>query len=148
MTVIAFDGKTLAADKQASFGGLLRTVTKIHRIGSLLVGGSGEVAFIGNMLEWIRNGRDPATFPASQRDKDDWQPIMVVEPDGCMLIYERSPHPVRWQDRFGAIGSGRDYAMAAMHLGRSAAEAVGVACALDAGCGNGIDTLELHPQAA
>ena len=37
----------------------------------------------------------------------------------------------------------RDFALAAMHLGKSAREAVEVACALDVFCGNGIDTLEL-----
>ncbi|MGL4441444.1 MAG: hypothetical protein ACRCUE_19505 [Bosea sp. (in: a-proteobacteria)] len=143
MTVIAFDGRTLAADKRACVGGMARTVTKIHRVGPLLVGGSGESSFIANVIEWVRNGRDPATFPATQKDKDDWQTVMVVEPDGSILIYERTPHPIRWEDKTGAIGSGRDYAMAALHLGKTAREAAEVACAFDCGCGNGIDTLEL-----
>lgn len=141
MTVIAWDGKTLAADKRACYGGTPRTVTKVHNINGLLVGGSGETSFIGNMLEWIRNGRDPATFPASQRDKDDWQPMLVIELDGTPSVYERTPHPVRFEDRYCAIGSGRDFAMAALYLGKSAREAVEVACALDTGCGNGIDSL-------
>lgn len=134
----------MAADRQANYGGLKRTVTKIQRIGNLLVGGSGESAFISNVIEWIRAGRDPVAFPASQKDKDDWQPVMVVEPDGSILVYERTPHPVRWLDKHGAIGSGRDYAMAALHLGHCARVAVEVACALDPHCGGGIDTLELE----
>lgn len=142
MTCIAWDGRTLAADKRCSNGGLSRTVTKIHRINGLLVGGSGEIALIGNVLEWIRSGRDPTTFPAMQKDKDDWQPVIVIELDGTPAIYGRSHHPVRYEDKFCAIGSGRDFAMAAMHLGKTAREAVEVACALDTGCGNGIDTLE------
>lgn len=143
MTVIAWDGHMLAADKLSSAGGSRNTVTKIRRVGQLLVGGSGEIALIGNMLEWIRSGRDPATFPASQRDKDDWQPVLVIEADATISLYERTPHPIRYEQRTAAIGSGRDYAMAAMHCGKTAAEACEVACALDAGCGNGIDTLEL-----
>jgi ATP-dependent protease HslVU (ClpYQ) peptidase subunit len=40
-----------------------------------------------------------------------------------------------------AIGSGRNYAMAAMYLGKTAAEAVAVAAALDSSVGCGITTL-------
>ena len=133
----------LAADKRSCVGGLHRTVTKIHRIGRLLVGGSGEPALIGNVLAWIGAGRDPATFPASQRDKDDWQPVMVIE-DGAILIYERSPYPVRWHDTIAAIGSGRDFALAAMHLGKTAEVAVAVASHFDPGCGNGCDALTIE----
>lgn len=141
MTVIAYDGTVLAADKRATANGLISTVTKIYRIGGLLVGGSGEPAFIGAMLEWIRTGRDPAAFPASQKDKDDWQEVLVIEYDGTPSLYERTPYPIRFEQKHVAIGSGRDFARAAMHLGKTAREAVEVAMALDAGCGNGIDEL-------
>lgn len=143
MTCIAFDGRTLAADKRCCIVGLVRTVTKIHRVGELLVGGSGELSFILAMVEWVRGGRLADKFPADQRNKDDYQPVLVIEADGTPSIYERTPHPIRYEDPFCAIGSGRDYAMAAMHLGKTAREAVEVACALDAGCGNGIDWIAL-----
>ncbi len=144
MTCIAWDGKTLAADKRACFGGTINTVTKIRRIGQVLVGGSGETSFIGAMFDWIEKGRVHKDFPDSQRDKDDWQPVIVIEADGTPSIYERTPFPVRNENTFLAIGSGRDYARAAMHLGKTAREAVEVAIALDIGCGNGIDTLSLE----
>ena len=144
MTCIAWDGRTLAADKRACLGGLVNTMTKIHRIGDLLVGGSGETSFIWTMIEWVRAGRNVADFPKSQGDKDDWQPMLVIESGGQILLYERTPYPCRYEQSVFAIGSGRDFARAAMHLGKSAREAVEVACALDAGCGNGIDTLVLE----
>ena len=143
MTCIAWDGKTLAADKRASYGGTITTLTKIHMIDGLLVGGSGESSFIGAMLEWVRGGRKPDNFPKSQSDKDDWQPLLVVERDGTTSLYERNQYPIRHEQRCIAIGSGREYAMAAMHLGCSAKDAVEVAIALACGCGNGIDCLEL-----
>ncbi len=145
MTVIAWDGKTLAADRRACVGGLINSLTKIHRIGDLLVGGSGDQDFVNVMLEWIRTGRDPATFPASQKDKDDWQHVLVVERDGTTSLYERTPHPIRFEQPHVAIGSGRDFARAAMHLGCTARAAVEVAIALDCGCGNGVDALDLLP---
>jgi hypothetical protein len=42
MTVIVWDGKTLAADKQATQADLKRKVTKIHRLRGHLVGVSGD----------------------------------------------------------------------------------------------------------
>jgi hypothetical protein len=45
MTCIAWDGKTLAADKQATSVGRGITTTKIYRVGACLVAlaGSGDV---------------------------------------------------------------------------------------------------------
>lgn len=147
MTCIAWDGRSLAADRLFCFGSMRNEGTKIHRIGDLLVGGSGETDFIGAMLEWVRGGRDPAAFPESQRSKDDYQPLLVIEADGTPALYERTPFPVRYEQRHVAIGSGREYARAAMHLGCSAEEAVKVAIALDPGCGYGVDVL-VHRGAA
>lgn len=143
MTIIAWDGKTLAADKRATYGGMICTVTKIFRVGDLLVGGSGELPFVLAMVEWVRSGRNIDAFPVAQRDKDDWQATLVIEADGTPSLYERTPYPVRYEHHGVAIGSGREYARAALHLGKTSVEAVEVACALDSSCGNGIDTLEL-----
>lgn len=144
MTCIAWDGTVLAADKRASTGSAHNTVTKIYRVNKVLVGVSGDLAFGLQMLDWIKNGREVGTFPSSQRDEKTWQPVLVVEEDGTMSRYEQTPFPIRWENKFGAIGSGRDYAMAAMHLGHSAVAAVAVACAHDPACGNGIDVLTLR----
>jgi ATP-dependent protease HslVU (ClpYQ) peptidase subunit len=66
--------------------------------------------------------------------------MTVVNRDGSVMRYEGA-WPIPIEDRQFAMGSGRDYARAAMHLGCSAAEAVAVACEFDENCGNGIDTL-------
>lgn len=39
MTCVAWDGHTLAADKRSCYGSMITTVTKIHRIDGVLVGG-------------------------------------------------------------------------------------------------------------
>lgn len=143
MTCIAWDGTTLAADRRVSYGGTICETTKIFKVNDCLVGGSGEMPYVMAMIEWVRSGRIIADYPAHQKDKDDWQPLLVIEPDGTACIYERSPYPLRYAQKHAAIGSGRDYARAAMHLGRTAREAVEVACALDTGCGNGVDVLSL-----
>ncbi len=144
MTVIAFDGRTLAADKRALIGGLSRSTTKIHRVGASLVGFAGDGAQGMEMLAWLRKGAKPVAFPESQRDDDDWASVIVVRPGGFIDLYERTPYPIRYEDKIFAVGSGRDFALAAMHLGLSAKQAVEVACVFDPGCGNGVDELRLR----
>lgn len=143
MTVIAWDGKILAADKQCGYGGMRCTVTKIFRVGKLLVGGAGDFTLVLEMVDWVRRGRPVDSFPANQRSKDDWQALMVIEPDGSIVTYERTPHPIRYEQKQFAIGSGREFAMGAMYMGANAVRAVEAAIALEVNCGIGIDTLTL-----
>jgi 20S proteasome alpha/beta subunit len=141
VSVIAWDGTTLAADKRATLGSLIRTTTKIFRVGDALCAYAGSAAGGEEMLAWFRDGAKPESFPASQRT-DEWSGLLVVR-KGEILKYEQAPYPLRFEDKFIAIGCGRDFAMAAMHLGHDARTAVEVAIALDSGCGNGIDALTL-----
>lgn len=141
MTVIAWDGRTLAADKRASLGTLIRTTTKIFRFGGALLSYCGETGMGEELVAWFKAGAVPKDYPERQ-SADDASTLLVIDASG-IRTYERSPFPARIEDRTFAIGSGRDFALAAMHLGKTAAEAVAVAIALDSGCGNGIDTLQL-----
>lgn len=146
MSVIAWDGKTMAADKRAVFGTTIFTTTKIERIGDALLAYAGEASFGEEMIAWWRRGAKPEDFPASQRDKDDWAGLLVIRRGQRIARYERTPYPVWFEDKCFAIGSGREFALAAMYLGCNARRAVEVACALDSGCGNGIDVLELDVE--
>lgn len=144
MTIVCWDGKTLAADKRACYGGMICTVTKIHRVNGLLVGGAGDTCHVLALVEWVREGRQIDKFPKHQQDKDDCAGFIVIELDGTTSTYERTPYPIKYEQRNVCIGSGREYARAALHLGCNSSDAVSVAIALDSGCGNGIDTLTLE----
>jgi hypothetical protein len=65
--------------------------------------------------------------------------------DGEAIIetYCAGPYPMRNRSERWAWGSGRDFALAAMHLGKTAAEAVEVACLFQSDCGLGVDHVEL-----
>jgi ATP-dependent protease HslVU (ClpYQ) peptidase subunit len=143
MTVIAWDGHTLAADKRAGTD-MPRTVTKIYlaRNGSL-VGFTGFAHGDMEMLAWFNNGAKPDDFPQIHRDEAKSSHMLEITPEGQIRTYANGPYPATLEDKFHAMGSGRDFAMAAMHLGQTAEQAVAVAIALSAGCGNGIDTLTL-----
>lgn len=143
MTVIAWDGKTLAADKLACMGSTRHTTTKIFRTrDGGLAGYAGDASFGEQVLAWYQQGAVVSSFPPSQRDKDDWAGLIVIKPNRPILRYERTPHPVTFHDTHFAIGCGREFAMAAMFLGCDARRAVEVASALDVNCGGGIDTLQ------
>ena len=144
MTTIAWDGKALAADKRSTNNNLARTVTKITRVGKSLVGGAGDASQTEEMVAWLRRGAKVSDFPASQRDKEDWAAMLVIRPGGFIDLYERTPYPTRYEDKIFAIGSGRDFALAAMYLGKCASDAVEIASIFDAGSGNGVDVLVLR----
>lgn len=139
VSVIAWDGTTLAADKRASIGTLIRTTTKIFNLGDALAAYAGDADAGEEVLAWFKDGHDPAKFPAAQRDKESLVGLLIVWPDGSLWKYERTPYPIKFPPQQFAIGSGRDFALAAMHCGKTAREAVEVACVFDSGCGNGID---------
>ena len=141
MTVVAWDGTTLAADKMTSFGGLHGTTTKVHRIGENLVAGCGTTALIQEMLRWFEGGCDPDKFPAQQRDSKESVSLLVVRKDGSLHQYETTPWPLVLHNKQWAIGNGRDFAMAAMYLGKTAREAVEIASVFCHDCGNGVDEL-------
>lgn len=144
MTCIAWDGKTLAADKRAGTD-LPRTVTKIRRAGNgALIGCTGSACSDQELMAWYEAGAKPADFPPTQRKDETSSFLIAVLPGGVVTMYMNCPHPATYEDGVHAIGSGRDFAMMAMHLGKSAREAVELTCLLTATCGNGIDTLEFE----
>lgn len=142
MTCIAWDGKTLAADKMSCSVGYGYTVTKIHRLATGgIVGFSGDGDGAMALLAWLNSLREVAAYPPGQKDNDTC--ALLIEWNGSVWSYGKTAYPQRIECKHYAMGHGRDFALAAMHLGKSAREAVEVACALDVFCGNGIDTLEL-----
>lgn len=145
MTVIAWDGRTLAADKRAVNAGHKSTTTKIRRTASGdLIGASGDQDVATALMAWYERGADESKFPANRNNDGYPRAYLLVVQRSRVMRFECEPHPLLVEDPFYAMGSGRDYALAAMHLGYSAAEAVEVACALDTGCGNGMDALEFE----
>lgn len=144
MTVIAFDGKTLAADKLACFGNTKGTVTKIFRVFDCLVGTCGTLPIGMELLEWFRAGSEPKDYPVANRDGEKGASLIVVRPGGIVWKYESSPVPFRVEGKFCAFGCGDESALIAMELGCDARRAVELVIKYNIVCGNGIDTLELR----
>ena len=143
MTTIAWDGTVLAGDRRISSGTVTYSTTKIRRTqDGRLIGATGDYGVCAALLDWLERG---GTRPSGQ-DSERWASAIEILPDGTCWMHNRDG---RWrvEDEFVAIGSGRDYAMAVMALGRSACEGVGIAARFDPGTGNGVDTLPLAAEA-
>lgn len=134
MTCVAWDGHTLAGDTQCTRSALRSRVdTKVWRIvhagNVLLLGCSGVYTDALRVREWIEAGGAEDSKPALTPSEDSGPCILIQH--GKALVLEWSLFPIAIVEPFFAIGSGRDYAMAAMHCGRTAREAVEIACEYD-----------------
>jgi ATP-dependent protease HslVU (ClpYQ) peptidase subunit len=147
MTVIAWDGHTLAADKRlnSGTGNPLSTITKIRRLSSgSLVGWCGGISFCEAIVQWIEAGADPTAIEEKWFEHEELAGVvMMIDPSKTIHLFEHA-FPIIIENKFYALGTGGAYATAAMHLGQTAFQAVQLACLYDSGCGNGIDVLTLE----
>lgn len=139
MTTIAFDGTTLAGDRQCTAGGTPFPTRKIHRVirpttkEVLLYGFSG---LAGDGAEFVRRFASGEALP-------QFTDLEVLCIDGQGQAWQMDTPGMWWnkRPRVWAIGSGADYAMGAMYAGKTAREAVQIAMRLDVHTGFGVDTV-------
>ena len=148
MTVIAWDGSVLAADKQATNAGLRMKATKIHKINGCICAVSGDWDRAQALLHWFGQGANPESYPESQKSDNDFVGMVVVRPDNTVVKYERTPYPYPVEDKLFSIGSGRDFALGAMASGANAIQAVHIASRFESGCGLGVDWMSHNTEAA
>lgn len=141
MTVIAWDGHTLSADRMTTFGGTPLPWTKVHRLTAengrrVLIGFSGNVAYSLAFMAWMLG--DASEPPSYDVDAS----IMCV--DDHMDVWFRCAKVPLWDRLPGgrmAIGCGADLALGAMEYGATSAKAVEIASRLNTECGFGVDSV-------
>ena len=141
MTTIAWDGKTLAADKRVSEGNGNFTTTKIERFGGALLAVSGDIGVALDILAWFKGHQRPDDYP-KPIDTTRIAMLLVIRPGNVVRYCTDAANPYRMEDEQVAFGSGGDFARAAMYCGKTAVEAVEIAAIFDCGTGNGVDSLE------
>jgi hypothetical protein len=109
--------------------------TKLWRLpnGSLF-GGAGLMEHILAARAWLEEGGD------KPEGLDDFTGILV-ESGRAYRLGEKLIRD-RIVERCHAVGSGSDFAITAMHLGKTAREAVLIAARFDPRTGGGVDVLE------
>lgn len=142
MSTIAYDGKILASDRQATGGGTIYTAKKIFKEAKYILGFVGSLDQGMELREWYRNGAKLDNYPKFQENKDEFTTLIVAKKD-LVVYYQNQPYPIPVLDKFTAWGSGGDFAMAAMEMGADAKRAVEVACKFDAFSGQGVEAYEI-----
>ena len=138
MSVIAWDGKTLAADRFAEMCGISGEAQKLFLLPSNeVVGFTGPLAGGMELLALYRVDRLISHWPESQKG-DDWSRLVVGKMNGTVVYYEKSPAEIPIYGKQLAWGSGQDFALTAMSLGQDAALAVSVTNLLCSTCGHGV----------
>lgn len=143
MTTIAWDGYTLVSDRQMTTSGVRYETTKAHRLkdGSLFAS-CGSVDLNAAVRAWLNDeGEKPSI------DKDDDFDGLLIKPDGSAWTISKKLVLVKVESKCVATGSGRDFALAAMAMGRSSKDAVQLACTLDIWSGMGLTELTLSTSA-
>ncbi len=142
MTVIVWDGQTLATDRAASVGNAQwKTAKAWHHVderGPCIISGVGTLSAVLYMREWYKLGAIPKDFPEMQGEKH-WAHLLVVTSEGLMR-YEQAPYAIAHGRTQCAFGEGRDFALGAMAMGADAARAVMIAENFSPYCGHGVDT--------
>lgn len=143
MTTIVWDGKTLAADRLVSAGGVrdgeVSKIVKRKKDGAL-AGGAGPATMVAAFHRWFLKG-EKGERPAL-RSGDTNASCFIIRPDRTIDVHEE----LGWfplKAKTYAVGSGYELAYGAIALGAHAVEAIQVAMERDTGSGGAIDALEL-----
>jgi hypothetical protein len=137
MTVIAWDGKTLAADRQINVGEMKYRSSKIEKLDNgEVIAWNGCIDAGLVLAQWYKDGADPKKFPYDP--KDNAMTDLVVADSSGVRAYCQSPHP-HIPDGPMAWGSGALAAKAALKMGGNAVTAVSVTCDVSNSCGMGIE---------
>lgn len=129
MTTVAWDGKSLAADSQATAGVLRCRARKIVKSASgFVAAGAGDLNGILPWLRWVQQGLKPEQQPETLHGKST---IIIVDPRGRAHTFEGSAVRVPLRNKFWAFGSGAELALGAMAMGADARTAVKIASQFD-----------------
>ena len=149
MTTIAYDGNTMVADTLAvDSWGLRERSVKIWSNPHVIIGGAGESGQINRW--WFTLDQDTvlsdlltAGYAPYVKDNNDPSLIIVDRSTGRILRHAGGAF-VPVSRTFHAVGSGRDFALAAMHLGHTAKDAVLLASKFDNNTGSDLTIMPRH----
>ncbi|MBJ8796719.1 hypothetical protein I5398_11830 [Citrobacter freundii] len=156
MTTIAWDGKTLAADSQSTSGSMISslrerkiyhppipTAWKLNGQDVRAIGVSGDCGSELVLIDCLKEGM---TYKAEMPEVYGFTAMVITDDRQCYLIFKsegKKQATVCLQPNQYAIGSGNEIARTAMALGKTAQEAVQVACELDVYSGGDVVTFTI-----
>jgi hypothetical protein len=148
MTVIAWDGKTLAADRLSTQYSLKQTTNKIFKANingvTTLLGITGDAVTGMKIVRHLVYGDE---YPENGNSENSHAACIAIDKTG-IYKYNHLDTPIKLLDEKMAFGSGQDFALACMKCGLTAIQAVEMTNTLSSACGNGYDffTLDNDPD--
>jgi len=138
MSVVAWDGTVLAADRMRVSGDISHEGGKSRQMeGGTILAWVGELSKGLAAAKWYERGANPDFYPESQKDGEE-ATLIVVTAD-AVVVYESTPEPIVILAEYMAWGSGSHLAIGAMSMGSGAIAAVRVAMRHSPYCGYGVD---------
>lgn len=154
MTIIAYDGKSIAVDSIACNDSMKFTLNKYKLFSGEIINSlylwHGEYSLGLRLVDWHWSGGDISQWPSRQYT-DAWTGLIVVHFDRDhrlidMVEYEQEPYPEPIDTPFLAWGSGEKFAMGAMAAGANAKRAAEIACELCTTCGGPVVSWDFMPS--
>jgi hypothetical protein len=142
MTTVAWDGKTLASESRATRGHEIApwAEQKLFVREGKVYASAGEGNLTEPLMTWHAAGGDIDKAPKG--DPETGWTLLVIGHDGAYIYTSSSPYPYKITSPY-AMGSGKQFALGALHAGKSAKEAVEIACRLDVWSGGEIQVVDI-----
>lgn len=119
----------MASDTQAT-GAYMMRVEKLTRLpDGGVVGSAGNARLAAAAVKWMLAGE--VGEPPAPGDEDSYYALLIMRGNGTFWLADGGFPAFQLFDKFAAIGSGCNYAMAAMEMGATAAEAAKIATKYD-----------------
>lgn len=147
MTTIAWDGKTLAGDRQVtSNSSRVTEVTKIaKRKDGALVGACGETCTASAFIRWFLDDEQGPKPELKTHTPECNAGAIVIRPNGKAEAHDQFGwHPI--ETKYYAMGSGDAFAIMAMRLGQSATKAVKLASEFDVYTNSKVNSVSLEKK--
>lgn len=145
MTTIAIDafGNIAADGRSTSDNEICRhDVEKIIFRHGRIYGLTGCASMRDVLVEWHNAGADDHKLPVYSGG-NGWG-LIVIRDDGIYFYTNTCPHSMANEYKApAAFGSGQQWAMGAMMAGKTAKEAVEIACKIDTGSGGNIISMNI-----
>lgn len=145
MTTVTADKMSMASDSQAATADVKTSVQKIWRIRGWLIGVAGSYSEAMDVIRQLKGtpGESPLEYLTTTDVKAKDTNFLLLSPSGKLYESEGGGTPCPLSEGFGAIGTGSQGAMVALHMGCTAAEAVRAVKKVDPNTGGRIITRKL-----
>lgn len=142
MSVLVWDGVTLAADRAANDGQTKMSVVKLWCASDKLIGGVGNMHTVHRLRDWIIDGRNLEDFPSDSNSLGT-HVVVVTKDKGLVRYLPDNPYGIEHGFNAIALGTGRDFAYGALAMGATAEQAVEIANKYSTTCGLGVQAVRL-----